>query len=109
MSDITVLGPELFANADASVISFKGENFYRACDHLVKELPDGGASYCVKRVNHPGRFHEDFNGRTYCESAKSELSRAIYGHIPAQVNPAQAKEAAEQLASKLIEQGWKKE
>lgn len=57
---ITVLGPELFINGD--VISYKGENYYRACDYPVAEF-DGSVSHCVKRVNHPSHIHEDYDGR----------------------------------------------
>jgi hypothetical protein len=57
----TVLGPELFTNGD--VISYKGENYYRACDERVTTMADGGQSFCVKRVNHPGKIHEDYEGR----------------------------------------------
>lgn len=51
-----------FSNADESVINWKGDNFYRSCDALVMEMPDGGATYCVKRADHPGDIHEDYDG-----------------------------------------------
>lgn len=54
------LGPEWFIAGD--VISYKGENFYRACDKVVRELPDGGQSHCVKRAGHPSVMCEDFCG-----------------------------------------------
>jgi hypothetical protein len=61
--DFTVLGPELFTDRQVEVISYKGENFYRACNVLVKEDADGGASHCVKRVGHPRpNEHEDYDG-----------------------------------------------
>lgn len=53
---------------DGDVISYKGENYYRACDHFVKDLDGGGASYCVKRVNHPGLMHEDYYGNTLIDT-----------------------------------------
>lgn len=55
------LGPELFI-VDGDVISYKGENFYRACNAFVRDLPDGGQSFCVKRVGHPGGVHEAYDG-----------------------------------------------
>lgn len=55
------IGPECFTDGD--VISYKGQNFYRACDAFVSDLPDGGQSFCVKRVGHPGKTHEDYEGR----------------------------------------------
>jgi hypothetical protein len=57
-----MLGPECFTDGD--VISYKGENYYRACNVLVSDLEDGGQSHCVKRVNHPSKQHEDYDGRT---------------------------------------------
>lgn len=54
------IGPEAFTNGE--VINYKGANFYRACDAWVSNLENGGKSFCVKRVDHPGDFHEDYNG-----------------------------------------------
>lgn len=51
-----------FATPDEDVISWRGENYYKGCDIHVRDLPDGGQSFCVKRVNHPGNLHEDFDG-----------------------------------------------
>lgn len=59
-----VIAPECIIFADDSVISYKGANYYRACDEFVSDLPEGGQSFCVKRVNHPGTIHEDYFGRT---------------------------------------------
>lgn len=56
------IGPEAFTDGD--VISYKGENYYRACDIWVSDMIGGGQSFCVKRVNHPGKYHEDFEGVT---------------------------------------------
>lgn len=50
-----------FSNADKSVISWEGSNYYRACDEPVVSN-EGGVSGCVKRVDHPGDVHEDFDG-----------------------------------------------
>lgn len=61
-ADYVVIAPECIIWADGGVISYKGENYYRACDELVSDLPDGGQSFCVKRVNHPGNLHEDYSG-----------------------------------------------
>jgi len=57
------LGPECFIGPDRNVISYKGENFYRACSEWVSDLPEGGGSFCVLRVDHPGAEHEDYDGR----------------------------------------------
>lgn len=62
-SDFPVIGPECFTNKDASVISYKGANYFRACDAFVRDLPGGGQSHCVKRVGHiPENVHEDYDG-----------------------------------------------
>lgn len=63
-TDFPPIGPECFSNKERTVISWKGENFYKACDALVVEHPDGGASHCVKRVGHPSIIHESFDGTT---------------------------------------------
>lgn len=65
-STFTDIAPECFTDGD--VISYKGQNFYRACDFLVTEEPEGAGSYCVKRVNHPSGVHEDYIGRTKVQS-----------------------------------------
>lgn len=62
MSDFINIGPECFADAEATVISYKGENYYKACNEFVSDIPDGGQAFCVKRVGHPGKIHESFNG-----------------------------------------------
>lgn len=59
--DFIDIGPQCFTDGD--VISYKGENFYRACGELVAELEGGGRSHCVKRIGHPGNQHEDYDGR----------------------------------------------
>lgn len=56
------IGPECFANDDATVISFKGENYYRACNKFVHQDSEGTRSHCVKRVGHPAALCEDFDG-----------------------------------------------
>lgn len=70
---IVDIGSECFANEEETIISYKGENFYKSCDHQVTDIEGGGASHCVKRVDHPGVRHEDFDGNTYDE---------IYGSAP---------------------------
>ena len=54
----------MFVSNDAKVINWLGENYYKACDELVSRNLDGGNSYCVKRKDHPGDIHEDYDGRT---------------------------------------------
>lgn len=56
------IGPGCFSDEEKTVISFEGNNFYRACDEFVAGHADGSMSYCVKRVGHPGDVHEDFDG-----------------------------------------------
>jgi hypothetical protein len=55
---------QMFTNEARTIINWKGENFYKACDRIVHEHADGTASYCVKRVDHPGTIHEDWDGQT---------------------------------------------
>lgn len=45
------------AFTDGEVINYQGDNYYRACGAVVTIQ-----SYCVKRVNHPGVLHEDYDG-----------------------------------------------
>jgi hypothetical protein len=59
-TNYTDIGPECFTNGE--VISYKGENYYKACDVFVADLPDGGQCFCVKRVGHPGLVHESYDG-----------------------------------------------
>lgn len=54
------IGPECFT--DGKVISYKGANYYKACDAWVRDLPNGGQSHCVSRVGHPSHLHEDSEG-----------------------------------------------
>lgn len=58
------IGPLCFTNGD--VISYKGQNFYRACGEHVSyiEGEGQGETTCVKRVGHPGAIHEDYDGFT---------------------------------------------
>lgn len=60
---ITFSIPELFASADEKVICWKGEHYYKACGSFVADLPDGGQTFCLKRVGHPSISHEDYDGR----------------------------------------------
>lgn len=55
--------PQAFMNDEATVICLEGENFYKACDALVRDFDDG-QTHCVKRVGHPSVQHEDYEGRT---------------------------------------------
>lgn len=61
-SNIKLKEPEMFTSEDLSVICWKGENYYRACNEFVSMLDDGGKSHCVKREHHAG-VHEDYEGR----------------------------------------------
>lgn len=63
----TDLGPETFISEDGTVIGHKGSNFYKSCDAYVCDNAEGGQSFCVKRVDHPGNVHEAYNGNTRLE------------------------------------------
>lgn len=52
-----------FTNALESVINYKGDNYYKACGHIVRQTEHGTTS-CVKRAGHPSAEHEDFYGVT---------------------------------------------
>lgn len=55
--------PEMFASADLKVISYKGENYYRACGEPVWESKeDGTKSSCIKPRGHLYSDHEDVYG-----------------------------------------------
>lgn len=73
MDDFIDIGAQCFTDTDEKIISYKGENYYKSCPELVADLPDGGQSFCVKRVGHPGYIHEDFDGRTRTEDGDSNL------------------------------------
>lgn len=60
--DLVDIGPECFTNGE--VISYKGQNYFLSCAEYVSDLDDGGQSFCVKRINHPGHIHEDYAGTT---------------------------------------------
>lgn len=57
------VGPEAFIDTAETIINLKGENFYKACGYIVARNRDGSSS-CVKRVDHPGTIHEDYDGET---------------------------------------------
>lgn len=62
--DYLVLGPECFTRRDdLSVISYKGQNYYLACDMIVaRDLVSRAATHCVKPRRHSSD-HEDHTGR----------------------------------------------
>lgn len=51
-----------FAAGDQTVINWGGNNYYKACDAPVVQNEDGSGTYCVKREEHPGDIHEDYDG-----------------------------------------------
>lgn len=76
--DIIPIGDECFAAGDETIISYKGENFYKACNAFVVDfLPWGGTAFCVKRVGHPGKMHESYEGATRWERSKSSMRTFI--------------------------------
>lgn len=57
------VGPEAFTDPEGAVISWRGENFYRACGKYVTGGNDQGGTTCVKHVNHPPPLCENYHGR----------------------------------------------
>lgn len=51
-----------FTNISETVINYKGDNFYKACGVIVNADVITGSTSCVKRINHPGTAHEDWDG-----------------------------------------------
>lgn len=66
--EIVPIANECFTNG--KVISFKGENYYKGCDTWVHDNPDGGASHCVKPVEHNSKTHESMDGETRLEESE---------------------------------------
>lgn len=60
MEELVDIGPECFTNGE--VISYKGENYLKACDKFVADHADGSRTFCVRRKGHPGGVHEDYDG-----------------------------------------------
>jgi hypothetical protein len=79
MSDIVDIGAECFVDTDIHVISYRGENYYKACDAFVRDRPDGGQSFCVKRVDHPGNIHEAYDGYVREEIVSDRFQRYLTG------------------------------
>lgn len=87
MTDYIELGPELFSDSEETVISWKGSNFYRACDRWVTEKLEGGSTHCVKRINHPSDMHEDYHGNQRSEIVDESkiqpgTEQELYGDNP---------------------------
>ena|ERR1700741_342817 len=55
------LGNSCFVSSDLRVISYQGENYYKACGHLVSEKGEKTTS-CILPEGHAYRNHEDFYG-----------------------------------------------
>jgi len=75
-TDYTKVGDSAFTNGN--VISYEGENYYRACNYKVSDKPDGGTTYCVKHVDHrsnPNSLHEDFEGHEVPHGGESNLAQ----------------------------------
>lgn len=69
---------KMFTNESQTIINWAGDNFYKSCDVLVHEKADGGASYCVKPVNHGSKLHEDFAGQTMLDLDASALPEVTH-------------------------------
>lgn len=59
LSDYISIGPGAFAIQDLSVISYRGENYYKACGEKVKDIVSGGTSTCVFPARFPHETHID--------------------------------------------------
>lgn len=72
------IGPECFTNTEKTVISYQGENYYKACGQLVANIPGGGQTFCVKRRDHMGDVHEDFRGEIRVNLKMDDEVAAIF-------------------------------
>lgn len=52
-----------FSDDEETVISYKGCNYYKACDVPVSVTVDGQRTHCVKRLGHQSLGHEDYYGQ----------------------------------------------
>lgn len=62
MDGDTVKVESAFADTEKTFIGWEGDWYYRGCGEPVVTNEDGSGSHCVKRVDHPGDIHEDYNG-----------------------------------------------
>lgn len=70
--DIFQLAPN--AISDGKVINYKGDNFYKGCGKTVTGDIFSGKTTCVKPVDHPSSFCEDYHGNTRLRSTISYFS-----------------------------------
>lgn len=82
--NIINIGPECFADGDLDVICYKGENYYKSCGEIVRlndpeKGPDGGYSTCVKRFNHQGGLHQDYEGNMIYRAKEDSLFKTFPG------------------------------
>lgn len=63
------LASQLFCNVEETVINYKGDNFYKACEEPVTSL-----SSCVFPGMFPHEQHVDFAGVTTDVQQKLELN-----------------------------------
>lgn len=107
MSDgeITIIGPECFASTDDTVISWKGVNYYQACDELVVAGPKGSSTHCVKRVDHPGDIHEDYDGfRKTDDKARMAVVVTLPLAVDTQIGFENASEVMQQMKGVFADQ-----
>lgn len=58
---MTTIGSDCSINDESTVICYKEKFYYRVCGLPVKDSINE-VSFCVKRINHPGVLHEDYEG-----------------------------------------------
>lgn len=80
------LGSGAFIDGTDSVINYQGNNYYKACGHIVTEFEED-VTTCVKRMDHPTWDHEDWNGTvrmgefsystTFSEAVRNSAKNAL--------------------------------
>lgn len=87
----TYLVKGAFANADQSIINWNGENYFQSCDEQVMDTPEF-KSHCVKRKDHPGDIHEDYDGNRKTDEKNKYI---IVVAVPLGLDPASFAEVSE--------------
>lgn len=64
LEELVDLGPEMFSDVSGTVISYQGENYYKACGAFVRNNEQGGTSSCVMPVRFEHDVHMDYRGNT---------------------------------------------
>ena len=64
LEELVDLGPEMFGDVSGTVISYHGENYYKACGEFVRKNEEGGTSSCVMPSRFEHETHMDYKGNT---------------------------------------------